>query len=203
MAFQSVPNTVEIVLNFLQSGKPAVNVLHAYRSAGYDQAQLDGIAAAMDALVSSNLLPEMTPTQSYVGITVKGLTNSSDLSSSNSDHAGTGAEMAVALPGNVSLCLTLRTGLTGRSARGRIYTLSPHDTDMATPDTVLTVYRDAIVAAYQSLLDRLLLIGWTPVVVSRFHDKVQRPVGVVYPITQLVARNTRVDSQRNRLPLPE
>jgi len=202
LAFQAVPDTIEVVFDFLLAGTPAANVIHVKVPGGYVQADLDALTANMDAEVSTNIIPLLATNSSYVGVRARGLNTSSDLSSSNSDNAGVGTATGDPLPNNVSLCLTVRTAFTGRSARGRIYTMPPTLEEMAAPNFVTSAFRDALIAAYEACRTRITSLGYTMVVVSRFTGGVKRSVGVTFNVTAIVARNTRTDSQRGRMPLP-
>jgi len=124
------------------------------------------------------------------------------LSSSNADNAGAGTDSDDALPNSVSLCLTVRTAFTGRSARGRIFAMAPTVVQAPVPNFVTTGYRDAIVAAYEACRTRITSLGYQMVVVSRFSGGAPRAVGITFPVTSIVARNLRLDSQRGRMPGP-
>jgi hypothetical protein len=203
MPFQAVPDTVEFVIDYLMSGKQTANVLHYRKLGGYTQADLDSLSLNGDSILSTYAIPLFTLTQEYAGIRVRGLAFENDVQSANADHAGPGVIEEVALPNNVSLCLTFRTALTGRSARGRFYTQPPHDGDMSGPNTVKSTYRDAWLSVLSHLSSAFSTIGWTQVVVSRQTGGAVRPVGVTYPVTAVLARNLRTDSQRNRMPVPD
>lgn len=203
MAFVPVPNTVEVVFDYIMSGQATANVLHFTRLAGYTQADLDTLALSMNFQNSVYLLPLFTLTQQYAGVRVKGLASSTDISSSNGDNAGTGTVEQTQAPNNVSLCLTFRTGLTGRSARGRFYCQPPHAGDFATPNVLTTTYKNAMFDFLSHVRSAAAENSWTHVVVSRQHNGVKLTTGVVYPVTSIQARNLRVDSQRGRMPIPD
>jgi len=202
MAFQPAVGCIEVVIDWLQSGVPAANVLHGYKAGGYSQADLDNVAAGVDSEIAGGFLPLMTITQQYVQTRVRGLETSTDLASSNGTNAATGATVDEAAPNNVSFCVTFRTAFTGRSARGRFYAIAPHPGYFSAPNLVTTGYRDDVIDAIGSLVLGLTVNGFTHVVLSRFHDKVARAAAVAYPVTSIVARNLRVDSQRGRLGSP-
>jgi len=202
MAFQSVPDTVEVVLDFLMSGTPTANVLHFIKPGGYNQSALDNLAGRVQTQLVDHYLPMLTLTQALNGVRVKGLSTENDLQASNSDDSATGTVVQTALPNNVSLCLTLRTGVTGRSARGRFYCQPPNDGDLATPNTVTTTYKNAMIALLGDIVTAANGAGFSLVVVSRFTNKTKRAVGVTFSVTDIIARNTRLDSQRGRMPLP-
>jgi hypothetical protein len=202
MSFQSVPDTVEVVFDFLMGGAPTANRLTFLRPGGYSQANVDVLAGAMSSAMGSLYLPYLTGTQQFLGARVRGLSVSTDVQGSSNLDAGTGALVETCLPNNVSLCLTLRTALTGRSARGRFYCQAPTFSDLITPNTTTVAYADAMVAILSAITANAGANGWTHVITSRYHNGAQRAVGVTYPVTSIIHRNVRLDSQRGRLPLP-
>lgn len=203
MAFQPCPDIVEIVFDWTMSGAATANVLHFYRSGGYNQVSLDALVAALDSIVPENLTAAFTLTQAYVGVRGKGLGVENDIVSSSGAQAFTGTEINVALPNNVALCLTLRSALTGRSARGRWFTQPPHDGQMASANMVLQSYATLWIDFIRAMINYGALHGWTPIVLSRQTNGAKRAAGVGFPITSVVARNLRTDSQRGRMPVPD
>jgi len=110
-----------------------------------------------------------------------------------------GALTSPTLPGNVAFCVSLRSGLTGRSARGRWYwggltesQVSQNQVDGGTATS--------IVAAIDNLISTIEGIAALPVIVSYYSGGIVRPGGPVYfVITDALAVDTTVDSQRGRL----
>lgn len=203
MAFQPAPLCAEVILDFIMNGKATANVLNFRAAGGYTQADLDNLAAAVGGSAGSSFVPIFTLTQQYIGCRVKGLAVQNDLISSSSDGAGTGENTEVALPNNVSLCVTLKTAVTGRSARGRFFMQPPNAGDMVGPNQVSTTYANAIKDALYAMNTAATGQGWTGIVLSRFANKVVRAEAMPFEILSFVVRNTRTDSQRNRMPVPD
>jgi len=103
------------------------------------------------------------------------------------------------LPSNVTWVATLRSAFTGRSARGRFYTMPFTDLGLASINAVTSTFATAIIAFLEDVQARVTTNGWEMVVVSRFHNKTPRDPGIFFPITDIVARNLLTDSQRGRL----
>jgi len=111
--------------------------------------------------------------------------------------AGTSGQPSV--PNNVSFCVSLRTGLTGRSARGRWFWAGLGE-GQVTGNNVDTGVATAIVAAIDALLNTITAIGGSPVIVSYNSGGGPRPGGPVkFVINDALAVDTIVDSQRGRL----
>jgi hypothetical protein len=199
MPFLSVPDTVEVVINGDISGQPIANVVGAGHVGAYVQADLDNLAAAVDGWVASDYLPLVSASVNYVSTHVRGLTNIIDLESTDTTSAGPGTASGGGMPANASFVVTLRTGHTGRSARGRFY-MWPYSTSaLLTSQTVTTTYSNAAQAALIALSGVIATAGFQMVIISRRSNNVPRLVGVTTPVTDIESRNQAVDSMRHRL----
>lgn len=103
------------------------------------------------------------------------------------------------LPNNVSFCVSFRTGLTGRSARGRNYFIGLVE-GAVVDSTVNAASIDAIVDGYEAVLALNSTLSHEWVVVQRYSQGVLLPSGITRPINSVLAVNAIVDSQRRRLP---
>jgi hypothetical protein len=189
------------VINYTTSGKAQANVLNFFFAGGYAQADIDALASAVDAGVGADFLPVLAAGTNYVNTLVRGLTDPIDLTATNNTNAGAGTNPGtVENPSNVAFCVTLRTGLTGRSARGRFYALGSTQSDMAAQNLFKSAYGDAVVAFLDDLNIATALLGWRLVILSRVAAGVARPVAIHNNVTDISYRNLVVDSQRGRLP---
>lgn len=114
-------------------------------------------------------------------------------------EGGTNVSAGEALPNNVSLCVSFRTNLRGRSFRGRNY-LPPLPEQLVDGNTVLPATVAAIVDAYEAFLAGVTGVGLTWVVVSRFSNGAPRVTGLATEVTSVIVTDPTVDSQRRRLP---
>jgi len=201
MAFQPVLNCAEAVIQGTVASKAMANVLGFRFSGAYLQADIDALAAAVDGAVGSDYKPIMTAGMSYDGTLVRGLTTANDLTSYDNTSAGAGGVSGAQLPNNVTLCATLRSGLTGRSARGRFYAFPTGISQLSAANIFAGTYGTALLAAISAINVAAALAGWQFVIISRFTGGAARPTGVVFPVTQVQLRNTTCDSQRGRLPV--
>lgn len=201
MAFQPALQCASAVIQQTYGGSIVNNVLNFHLPSVPVQADLDALAAAVDsgwatyAAVSSAAL-------NYVNTHVRGLTNAIDLESDNNTSAGHGIDTSNALPGNVALVVTLRTGHAGRSARGRVYMSGlSEDILFGGPNSVSSSFAAAAVGVIQSIQSAADVAGWQFVVLSRHSGGVLRPSATFLPISSIAVRNLFTDSQRNRLPV--
>jgi len=200
MPFQSCPDIAEYVIAATYDSQPIANVLHAKLSGGYSQSDVNNLATAVDAWVASDYLALMNSHVTYNEVRVRGLASIIDLQSVVNTSSGAGTMGADALPANVCLCITLRTGLTGRSARGRVYGFPYHGAAQTGINTVSSTYANNLAAAFTNLLGVVISAGWDPVVLSRVTGGAPRTTGIGTTILVADARNTENDSQRGRLP---
>lgn len=199
MAFLTCPGCAEAVIRITNSGKEVVNVLNFFMSGGYTQSDLNNLAAVVDTAVGTDYLPNIDHLFTYVETHVRGLQNIVDLESISNAHAGVGGDTTGSLPLSATACITLRTGHTGRSARGRFYSIGPTASDIQNAGEWKASYMTALVGFLTDVLAQSALAGWTFSILSRQSGGVPRLAGVTLPITLIEARNQDIDSQRGRL----
>ena len=114
-----------------------------------------------------------------------------------SSGAGTGPE----LPNEVSLCMSLRTGNRGRSARGRFYLMGLCTAFMADENNVSTTYAADALEALDNLRTGLSDDGFQWTIVSQISGGAPRVGGPVYfPVTTITLVDRQVDSMKSRKP---
>ncbi len=200
MAFQSVVNSAEAVITYAGHGQEFKNIVHAQKVSGYDLTDLEALAAAVDASVVADWLPIQSSDYTYLNTTVRGLNAINDQETTDDTGSAAGGGGANALPDNVTLSIKKSSGLTGRSARGRLYWIGTPLGKLATNENQYTTAgRDEIVAAVEALRVAIGATAWDPIIVSRWLDNVKRSTGAVFPWVDTVAVNINVDSQRRRL----
>lgn len=202
MAFIPIPNTVELVPRFkLLNGNIAVNVLHFEKTDGSQptSGDLSNLVAAYLAWEGSTLSQRSAQVQ-LVSIYAR------DMTAQNSvvlDYAvnpvRAGALASNAMPSQVSIAMSLRTGLAGRSFRGRVYHIGLTEAQVA-GDFLNAGVAAALLTKYAGLLATgFTSIGFELVVVSRFANGVPRAFGVTSAVKSIILVDERVDTQRRRL----
>lgn len=200
MAFQPVLNTAEITVAYLQNVKPISNTFHAERAGGYALADIQALAANVDALVAIHFLPLQSLNARYLRTEVRGLAVENDLFALDNTSEGDGLDLSEGLPNNVTLSVKKSSGLTGRSARGRVFFIGMPDNDLSTNENQWAqTEADNVVLGVEAFRAGIVQGGWVPVIVSRFTAGAPRAMGKTFPwlSTSIVDRD--VDSQRGRL----
>ena len=201
MAFQSVPQCAKVAIEGISGSKQLANVLHFKFAGAYGQTDMDNLAQAVDNAVGSDYLPVITAGAQYVQTVATGLEFINDIQSVDVTSAGVGGISGAQLNNNVTLCVTIRTALTGRSARGRFYAWPTGASQLSAANTFSAGYGNALQAAVDQMKINAAGYGWTMVIVSRRTLGALRPVGVGFPVTSIAYRNLISDSQRGRLPI--
>ena len=198
MAFQPVPDGVEVVFKAIQNGVPIVNVYNVQDTETHDTARLGEIADEFKAWWDANL--KIVLNNSYVlqSITATNLTSSAGPQVTRTYTTGnqgdlTGEQVA----GNAALVMSWRTGNIGKSFRGRTYIGGLDAAATDTAQAVSATFATAMATAGADLIDRLDGIGAALAVLSRFAAGVLRVSGLLTQIISVVV-DTKIDSQRRR-----
>jgi len=198
MAFQAVPDGVEVVFKAIQNSVPVVNVYNVRDTTTHSESRLleigntflDWWHASLQPIISNSYVLQ------EVVITSLELATGPQVSISlSTDNQGdlTGEQVA----GNAAAVISWRTSSIGRSFRGRTYV---GGLDAAATDTAQAMspsFASALAAAGVDLIDALNGIGAILAVLSRFALGVQRVTGLLTDIISVIV-DTKIDSQRRR-----
>jgi hypothetical protein len=201
MPFIPVPNTVSCRLVHRFLGQPITNTLYV----NYDyQPVFDDLTSLASQLISQwqqHIMPKLSGDTSLVSVSLRDLTTSS---STVYDYAGPplpvfGGAPGQPLPSSVAIVVSLRTGLAGRSYRGRLFFggFSELQSDGNYMFGNLPVLLKDAVA---TVIDAINTADRRVVVVSRYSEGQPRSTGVATPVTSVLARTMRIATQRKRLP---
>jgi hypothetical protein len=165
-----------------------------------DAQDLLDLAAAWVAEWVINIKPYIALEVSLNSVKVTDLTtNTSPTVTYTTGLPQFGAQTGALLPNNVSLAVTRRTALRGRSQRGRIYWPGFTEPNVVN-NAVATNLVQAIVIGLNATNVIVTTLGnWEAVVVSRYTNGAPRASGIFTPITNW-STDAMIDSQRRRLP---
>jgi len=200
MTFVPVPLGAEIIINGVRGGQEIVTTSYATHFAGWGQTEIDNLSEAVDAWVGSQLLPSVSPSYEYFNTHCRDLRLPVGFESTNLTSAGVGSRGASTGPNNQVLSVSRRSGLAGRSARGRVFWPDIPDEDKL-DDNHVTAARAIVYAEIMDALTAAIAgAGWVEVIVSRRTNGVANVPAVTYPVTQYLTVDNTLDSMRRRLP---
>lgn len=202
MPFQRVPDSAAVDILWSYLGKTYENAPTFRKNGGlYTEEDLLTLAGVVDSWVDATLKPLTNIAFTYLRTEVRGLDSEFDYLKIDDTSTGLGTATGTVIPPNATFCLKLSSAFTGRSARGRWYTIGNSDAQLNSGDklTFNVTYRSAIVAALGTLKDNAALMGWSWIIASRFHNGVKRSEAITFTVQNITYVNTDVDSQRRRL----
>jgi len=111
-----------------------------------------------------------------------------------------GGDSNPATPNSTTIAISFRTGLSGRSYRGRNYWLGLTEPNVVNNSVSSTLLQD-VADAYAGMIGaNTIASNWTWGVYSRRVDNTNRETGLFTDITGVIITDDIVDSQRRRLP---
>jgi len=203
MAFQPVEFAAGAVVHNKLPGNQdfLVDLNFLFNAVEPTQVQLVDLANLVDEWWGLSVLPNLCDAVTYNETIVTQLALEFGFQVSASANGGVGSVATEMMPNAMCACLSLRTGIRGRSFRGRNY-VSGIPTAQVTENVMLGTFLDAIEAAYEELLPGGAHdpspAQW--VVVSRVFNKLPRTVGIATPIVNVLFTDNVIDDQRRRKP---
>lgn len=200
MPFVPTPNIVMVELRCTMAGVPVENRFHVNVFHEPTPADLTNVANRVSTHVINDWIPNLPVALTIRSMHLRSLHNLNGIEADFPFPVPTnGSLVSPVLPNNVTICVSIRSGASGRSARGRLYWLGLVEGDV-TESTLSGTRGGLIVDAVQAMIDGLATDGFAWTIVSYQSGGVPRPGGPVYFVAQtaLLVDNT-TDSQRGRL----
>lgn len=200
MAFIPIPECIQVEIVYHWDGQKVQNVLHYDTGGTITPAQAEIVGAYIKGWWDGNMQPLVASNVYLLEIFIRDMSAEFAPVYVYSDGLPmSGAGSSPSLPNNVSLALTKRTILRGRSYRGRLYHIGLCE-GQVTGNTVDPNVVTNLISLYGPLLE--IPVGeesYPLVVASRYQDKAPRSQGVM---TRVISWSSdgMVDSQRRRLP---
>lgn len=197
MAFIPTPNTAKLELRYDYHDVACENVLHFEFASPPTAGRLETLCNLVRDWWIDDLKPQQPGTVLLREIYARGM--DAQAAPQYAVQIGQFGGMAGAgMPGSVTFCLKLITGLTGRWSRGRLYHIGLIESEV-TANELLLSRAQALMTAYAQLGTLASAEGATWVVNSLYFNKNPRPAGVNTPITNVTYTDLGVDTQRRRL----
>lgn len=202
MAFQSVSACAQLVLNYGDASwafDAGVNCLQFQKTSGmaFNATDCDNLLNAATTAWDINLAPVISSQVGLNSASVRDLQEETPYVADTSWQVP-GEVASAGLPYNVTIAISKRTGVAGRTRRGRIYHIGLCE-NQVTGNTLLATPAVDILTAWRNYFSDIESAGFVHVLVSRWLNGVKRTVGLKFPITEYQFTDTRVDTMRRRL----
>lgn len=200
MPFVPALNTLRLAVQYISSrGENAVNVMHfQHQSGAINQTAVTSLFDALDDWYTNtwaDLASNTWQTDFYSGVD---LTEPEGAVYTRVSTA-TGGSTAQALPAQNTIAISLRTGFSGRSRRGRIYHVGLAE-DMTENSTLTSAAAATAITTYTALLDAVNSEGWKLVIASFVSNGAPRTTALITPVTSVILTDVIVDSMDKRKP---
>lgn len=208
MPFIPTPDTAEAVLSFSDAGELAQNTLYFTQAGGWTAGSLLTLCNDLDTWYEGSVLPLLSSSLALIAIVCTDIETQFGAQAGISSTAvgGVGTEQA---PNAIAACVGFRTGIRGRSFRGRNYV--PGIPNAAININILDpTFMIDIVTGYEAILPGGgVFAGGVPLwtVVSRYSGvnpttgaPIPRAAGITSQVTEVRFSDNIVDTQRRRGP---
>jgi len=197
--FIPAAETAKVEMRYTWDDQHVENVLHFTKEGGWDGTSLAVLAQNVAEGWLAELQGMQAPTVTLREIYVRDM--EVEAGAEATFPVGTpGNAEGVALPNNVSLALSFRTGLSGRSNRGRIFWIGLLEGQVI-DNTVQPTPLAAIVLGFRDFIEYVETeTEASLVVVSYCSENVWRTNAQVTPVTTILVTDPTIDSMRRRLP---
>lgn len=200
MVFQAVPDTAEVTIVADLAGQVCTNTLFYKNAAAWGETELQELVDAIWAVWAVFVDDELHSNYILQRVEAKDLRTAIGVQAVTDETPVPGTKTGTTVPNNVALAVARRSGLTGRSTRGRLFI--PLTTEANTEST--NVASTSFATACESVLDAMdaamSAIDWTAVIVSRVQNLETLPVALTYDIVSWIVVDRVLDSMRRRLP---
>lgn len=199
MAFQAVPNGIEVKFIGSQAGQPVINVFNVDNKAPVTLAALTAVAALFETWWRTSIRGGIATSYSLDQIIA------TDISVQNGiQHIlvpaspRTGAVATASAAANAALVVSWRTAQIGRSFRGRTYVGGLPQSAFVSANAFDPTYAAGFAVGGAALITALTSAGKALAVLSRYANGVLRVTGLLTEIVSVIV-NLASDSSRKRL----
>lgn len=200
MAFIPVPDTAMATINWQSGlGTLAINRLFCACTSPATLEDLEEITDALYDVIVAQIIPATFPSWQLIGITARDMAEEEGIVFVDENtYPITGSQDGLAMtPQQVSYTITLNTGLSGRSARGRIYGVGV-PLEYTNGNRLTEAAQAALQSRWTLVRTAMETAGHALQVVSFMEDGVPRVEGRPLPVLSTQARFP-LATQRRRL----
>lgn len=198
MAFIPAERTARATIEYMLFGHLCVNVFHMQNDVDWTAGSLGGLTSLLNNWWDDHLKGLTSQDVEFYRSTARDVSIESGPVIINGDMTGTNGTTAFAsLPSNVAAVISWRTGLAGRTRRGRTYYAGIPITSR-TGDTMSEGLQTALVSAGEALIGACNDGDYPLVVASYQFNKAPRTTALLTPVTTVIV-DRRLDTQRRRI----
>lgn len=212
LAFIPVPNCAQVTMQYqIGDSDLAENVFAVQNTGSWDASHLTTLAGVFNTWNDTSVGGASPygirhPSTTLLQTTARDLTTQSSdvvvVPYPGSHAVGTGSGNQ--LNNGLTKAITARSGLAGRSQRGRTFVVGMASSALngSDPNLVLAAYVNDWIGLFNALITDVTTANaaWTLSVISRRHNNAPRTTGVTTPITSYGNADLYVDFQRRRAP---
>lgn len=200
MPFIPAEDTARVAIKFLSAnGEDATNVLHFQNTAdGANPASMTALLDLLEDWLETDWAPAASQDWQTDFIEAVSI-NNADGPLVTRVLTVNGTVTQPALPAQDTIAVSARTGLSGRSRRGRIFHVGMPKT-FVTGSTITSAGSAQLLASYEALLDTLAPSDWRYVIASFVANKVPRTTALLTQVTGFILTDVIVDSMDSRKP---
>lgn len=198
MANRPVPDTISVEIRGTLLSQQVENTLYFKYLVPPDELTLQELADDIADYWVENML-SLLPI-GWIGreVYVRDLSAPITVQATSLGIAGIGGEVSGdTMPSYVTKAIARRSGLTGRSSRGRIFWQGIAESS-TTGNFWSTGFSNAVIAALEGIDALATLAGFTPVIVSRFQAGVELTTPLTYPVSAWLVTDNALDTRRSR-----
>ena len=201
MAFIPAPNLVTVEFRTTWDGQQTENRINVDLLTAPTAANVQALASACHSWWVSNVTALTPATLVLREVFVRDQSTLNGFAATAAPGGAVpGTLGGASLPNNVSICASIRTLFTGRSARGRWYWQGLCE-EQVVGNTVNAGVLTSIDAALTNLAGVIAALSHFWVIASYISNGAPRPGGPVYfVVNEIIFVDATVDSQRRRLP---
>lgn len=197
MPIVKTPNTARAELRYSYHNVECENVFNFEHATEPDVAALNTLANELNEWWIAAIRPNQPTVVTLREIYIRSM-HSEIAPQTTRPVNSSGSQSGAAMSNNVTFCLKLNSGLTGRSTRGRVYHIGLLELDV-TANQLDSATAIELAAGYALLINAVQAFNWTWVVNSQYSGGDKRTQGLNTPITSVSYSDLTVDTQRRRL----
>lgn len=213
MPFQPVPDAASVTMTFtMNDGETAQNIFHCVKGSAWGADDLSALCNIFvgwyetGGMGSHAYSEHMSENSHLTAVLARALDAEGAPEGTPTVPIPTtgGADGTTQLQNGLTFTITHRTGLAGRSFRGRTYVpcLSTNSVFEVGANAIKPAYAADLVEAFRGLRDTITGhdATWFLAVVSRYHNGAARAAGISTPVVDFGYSDIYLDFQRRRAP---